>query len=104
VVAKTVKKIKLDSKKAGKKTTVVESAKTSKPARKKSALNKYNPFTAFAKYVRGSWNELRQVRWPDRRATWEMTLAVIGFTLFFAVIILLLDSLFQTLFKDLLLK
>ncbi len=97
--AKTVKKIKLDSSKSGKKTTV----NTEKPA-KKSAKRNYNPLVGIGRYVKGSWDEIRQVRWPNRSATWGMTLAVIGFTLFFSVIILLLDSLFQILFKDFLLK
>lgn len=101
-MATTVKKIKLDSKKSGKKTTATKSVAQS--PKQKSRRKIYNPFTAFAGYVKGSWDELRQVRWPDRRATWGMTLAVIGFTLFFSVIILLLDSLFQVLFKDLLLR
>lgn len=101
-MATTVKKIKLDSKKSGKKTTTTKSVE--KTPKNKPRRKVYNPFTAFVGYVKGSWNELRQVRWPDRRATWGMTLAVIGFTLFFSVIILLLDSLFQILFKDLLLK
>ncbi len=104
MVAKTVKKIKLETKKTGKKSTIVETSSSTPSASKKSVVKKYNPITAFARYVRGSWNEIRQVRWPDRRATWGMTLAVIGFTLFFSVIILLLDSLFQILFKDFLLK
>jgi preprotein translocase subunit SecE len=104
VVAKTVKKIKLETKKTGKKSTVVETSQPTPSTAKKSVVKKYNPITAFGRYVRGSWHEIRQVRWPDRKATWGMTLAVIGFTLFFAVIILALDSLFQLLFKDFLLK
>ena len=101
-MATTVKRIKLDSKKSGKKTTATKSVE--KTPKNKPRRKVYNPFAAFVGYVKGSWSELRQVRWPDRRATWGMTLAVIGFTLFFSVIILLLDSLFQILFKDLLLK
>lgn len=58
-----------------------------------------NPFVALARYVKGSWYELQQVRWPDRRATWGMTGALIAFTLFFVVIILVLDYGFSELFK-----
>ncbi len=104
MVAKTVKKIKLETKKTGKKSTIVETTQSEPSKSKKSVVKKYNPFTAFVRYVRGSWFEIRQVRWPDRLATWKMTVAVICFTLFFAVIILVLDSLFQLLFKDFLLK
>jgi len=50
-------------------------------------------------YFRGAWFELRQVRWPTRRATWGLTLAVILFSAFFVVLILLLDLLFKYLFE-----
>ncbi len=58
-----------------------------------------NPFAPFWRYIKGSWYELRQVRWPDRRATWSMTGALLAFTLFFGVVILLLDAGFSELFK-----
>ena len=29
-----------------------------------------NPLAPLLRYLKGSWYELRQVRWPDRRATW----------------------------------
>lgn len=51
------------------------------------------------RYFAGSWNELRQVRWPDRRSTWSMTGALLAFTTFFVIVILLLDAGFQYLFK-----
>jgi preprotein translocase SecE subunit len=57
------------------------------------------PFGRLGRYVKGSWYELRQVRWPDRRATWEMTGALLMFTTFFVVVILLLDAGFAYLFK-----
>ena len=49
-------------------------------------------------YLKGAWTELRQVRWPDRKATWSLTFAVLMFTLFFAVLIVLLDAGFKYLF------
>lgn len=58
-----------------------------------------NPFAPIWRYIKGSWYELRQVRWPDRRATWSMTGALIAFTLFFVLLILLLDYGFAQLFK-----
>lgn len=58
---------------------------------------------AIGGYFAGSWRELRQVSWPTRKATWGMTLAVILFTLAFAVVILLLDLGFEQLFKRILL-
>lgn len=50
-------------------------------------------------YFKGAWFELRQVRWPTRRATWELTLAVIIFSAFFVGLIMLLDLAFNSLFE-----
>lgn len=50
-------------------------------------------------YFKGAWYELRQVRWPNRRATWSLTGAVLLFTAFFVVVILLLDALFKYIFQ-----
>ena len=58
-----------------------------------------NPLKAIGGYFAGAWYELKQVRWPNRKATWSLTLAVIVFTAFFAVLILLLDALFKYLFQ-----
>lgn len=116
---KPVKRIKLDSKKSPKEkgekkstTKVVKSTKEITPGKttkrsvsaKTVATTAAKPATGLWGYVRGSWNELRQVRWPNRSATWGLTLAVICFTLFFTVVILILDAGFQYLFKEVLLK
>lgn len=61
------------------------------------------PFVALGRYLRNSWRELRQVRWPNRAATWKMTLAVLVYCAVFIVFIMLLDALFTFIF-DLLLK
>ncbi len=37
------------------------------------------------KYFRNSWNEVRQVTWPDRRTTWKLTFAVIIFAVIFGL-------------------
>lgn len=60
--------------------------------------NPLTPLRAVGRYFGGAWYELKQVRWPNRRATWGMTGAMLGFTAFFIVIILLLDALFKYLF------
>ncbi|MBR2837031.1 preprotein translocase subunit SecE [Candidatus Saccharibacteria bacterium] len=54
----------------------------------------FRPFVAFFRYLRDSWREIRQVRWPNRKATWKMVLAVIVYTALFVAIISLLDLLF----------
>lgn len=107
MTAKTVRKIKLDSKKTAKK-EVVEAEVVREPKTKrrapKAARIAASPVVGTGRYIKGSWDEIRQVRWPSRKATWGMTLAVILFTAFFSIVILLLDGLFQMLFKQFLLK
>lgn len=66
----------------------VEKPKVDKP-------EKTNIFKAIWGYFKGSWYELTQVRWPDRKATWGMTLAVILFTAFFVGLIIVLDYIFK---------
>ncbi len=74
---------------------------TDKPA-KKAVEQKRSFFGAIGDYFKGSWAELRQVRWPNRRTTWSLTLAVLVFTAFFVLLITLLDYLFQMLFERIL--
>ncbi len=50
-------------------------------------------------YFKGAWIELRQVRWPNRKATWSLTLAVLLFTILFFTLIVLLDAGFKELFN-----
>ncbi|MCA9335127.1 preprotein translocase subunit SecE [Candidatus Saccharibacteria bacterium] len=59
---------------------------------------------AFGGYFKGAWVELRQVRWPNRRATWGMTAAVLTYTAFFVIFVLLLDAGFKYLFELILTK
>lgn len=67
-----------------------------KKARKNGGLR---VFGAIGGYFKGAWVELRQVRWPTRRATWGLTGAVLIYTAFFIVLILLLDAGFKYLFE-----
>lgn len=59
----------------------------------------FRPFTALGRYFKGAWQELREVRWPTRRATWGLTIAVLIFTAFFMVLILALDAGYKALFE-----
>ena len=74
-------------------------AKTAKVAKKTKKPGKKNVFGRMADYFKGAWFELRQVRWPNRQATWGLTIAVILFSLFFMGLILLLDFIFTSLFE-----
>lgn len=71
----------------------------SKHTPKKQSSSK-NIFQAIGGYFKGAWQELRQVRWPNRRTTWALTFAVIIFTIFFLVLITLLDTAFKFLFEQ----
>ncbi len=76
---------------------------TTKPRTKRTsrvaAKSVFNPLIAMARYFKGAWYELRQVHWPDRKQTWGLTAAVIIFSAFFIVLIVLLDALFKFLFE-----
>lgn len=109
--SKATTKTKTAEKSAPKKAATAESsAKTKKTSlREKAAQRKKTKAQNAAAtskelgYFKGAWYELKQVRWPDRKATWSMTLAVIIFTAFFVVLVLLLDAGFKYLF-DLIVK
>ena len=72
---------------------------TGQSVSKKSSPKILKPFLALGTYFKGAWFELRQVHWPNRKATWSLTGAVLAFTAFFIVLILLLDMLFKYIFK-----
>jgi preprotein translocase SecE subunit len=74
-------------------------AKVKEQVREKVSGRKTRPLKAMGEYFRGAWYELRQVRWPDRSSTWQMTGALLAFTGFIATVILLLDALFKYLFE-----
>jgi len=74
-------------------------AKAKAPRPKKGSGKLSSILAPITAYLKGAWYELRQVRWPDRRATWSLTLAVIIFSLFFLVLVVLLDTAFKALFE-----
>lgn len=74
--------------------------KEKKQSNKKSPIKSIAaPFVALGIYFKGAWYELQQVTWPNRKATWSLTAALLAFTAFFVVMILLLDALFKYLFE-----
>ena len=85
---------------APKKAKTTKSKKAVKAKVVKKSTDKKNVFARIGGYFTGAWRELRQVRWPNRRATWALTLAVIVFSVFFMVLIALLDVLFQWIFEQ----
>lgn len=95
---------KIAAKKVGKKTDKAKK-KVAKKAPNPNAKPVWiaRPFVAFGRYVRDSWRELRQVRWPNRRATWALTLAVILFSMFFMILVVIFDGIFQWLIQEVIL-
>jgi len=77
-------------------------AKSNSKKQVHSKKSNKNLITPLVNYFKGAWFELKQVRWPNRKATWGLTGAVIAFSGFFVVFILLLDVLFKYLFQLLL--
>ncbi len=88
----TAKSAAVSSKKVTKSSKVVKKQGET-PAKKK------NIFARIGAYFAGAWKELRQVRWPNRKATWALTGAVIVFSVFFMLLITLLDTFFKFLFE-----
>jgi preprotein translocase subunit SecE len=93
----TETRTKTTDKKQSSKTEEKKNTTTKQPTERKNVLR------AFGGYFKGAWQELRQVHWPNRRTTWGLTLAVILFTAFFVVLIVVLDYAFQWLFDKVLL-
>ena len=73
--------------------TAAKAKKADQKAAKKSLAKKESK-----NYFKNAWLELRQVRWPSRKATWKMVAAVFIYTGLFIAIIMLLDALFTWLF------
>ena len=80
------------------KTKAVKAQKVTKTETTETTQKK-NIFARMGGYFKGAWIELRQVRWPNRKATWALTVAVILFSLFFMGLIVLLDMLFKWIFE-----
>ena len=97
----TRKKVVVKDKKT-EKTKRVEAKKAIKAEKKtegKKTFILFRPFVAFFRYLRDSWREIRQVRWPNRKATWKMVFAVLVYTALFIILISLLDLFFTWLFS-----
>lgn len=96
------KPAKLDQKAAKSAAKNAKNAKKAKKSSEEKPLKEVfilaRPFVALGRYIRDSWREIRRVRWPNRKATWKMTGAVLAYCIAFMVFIVLLDSFFTWLF------
>lgn len=75
----------------------------SKTAKTKRRLRAPHPIRATGGYFAGAWHELRSTKWPTRRATWSLTIAVLIFTALLMAFIVAIDYLFNWLFQQIIL-
>lgn len=100
--ASNVTRIKAESSRSSAKTKQPKAVKATAVEAKKTKKERTPKEKDERGYFKGAWYELRQVRWPNRRTTWALTLAVLLFTAFFVVLIVVLDYGFQWAFDQLL--
>ena len=65
-------------------------------------LNKRRYF--IPKYFREAWTELKDVKWPNRKDTAKLTLAVFMFAIIFGILVAVTDYGLDKVFKKILLK
>jgi len=100
---KIAKSIVKEEKKAVKKEKVVKKEKKSLPMPLRIATAPFRfifkPFAALGHYVHDSWLEIRQVKWPNRKATWGLVGSIFIYSAFFIILVMLLDALFNFIFS-----
>ena len=98
------KKTKKADREATKKRNKAEKKAASKANKDEKPLKEcfflFIPFIALGRYIRDSFRELRQVRWPNRKETWKLVLSVIVYVVLIAGFIMLLDMLFNFIFSQ----
>ena len=98
------KKSKKASREAEKKLNKAEKKAAAKKNKDEKPLKEcfflFIPFIALGRYIRDSFRELRQVRWPNRKETWKLVLSVIVYVIIIAGFIMLLDMLFNYIFSQ----
>ncbi len=79
---------------------IVKEEKKAKVKKEKKPMNKFvRIITAPFRYIHDSWVEIRQVRWPNRKATWKLVGAIFVYAAFFIILTMLLDALFNFIFS-----
>lgn len=58
----------------------------------------------FLRYFRNAWKEVRQVTWPTRKETWQLTFAVFVFAVVFGIMITATDYGLDKLVRKIILK
>ena len=107
VISKSNKKTKTNKKTKSDKKLIKKPEKSTKTDQKSEKSTKksfilFRPFIKIGRYIKDSWGEMRGVRWPNRKYTWKMTIAVLVYCAIFLAFIVLLDALFSLIFNNLL--
>lgn len=68
------------------------------------AVGRFLASVLLLKYFRNSWKELKLVEWPDARQTFQLTVAVFIFAVFFGAIISVVDFGLDKAFQKLIIK
>ena len=79
-----------------------QKAKNTAKTEKKPIPVIFRPFARFGAYVAASFRELRLMRFPNRKAAWKMTLAIVVYALIFFIFIALLDAFWGIVFRKIL--
>lgn len=101
VASKPVAKVGRGVKKAAKPLAFLAKPFKSKPVR---FVGRVLAKVLFINYFRSSWNELRQVTWPNRRETLKLTIAVFIFALVFGLAVAAVDYGLDKIFRRILLS
>lgn len=78
---------------------LAKSEKSENKSKEKKPFILIRPLVYLGRYIKNSWAEIRLVRWPTRKATWKLVLAIFIYTGLFIAIIMLLDAFFTWLFS-----
>ena len=93
-IAKKIVKEDKESKKA------IKADKKQRKAKEEKPKNGFvRVITAPFRYIRDSWREIRQVSWPNRKATWKLVGAIFIYAAFFIALTMALDALFNFIFS-----
>lgn len=76
-------------------------SKTWRPFR---LVGKFLSYVLLISYVRNSFQELKLVTWPNWKLSWRLTWAVLVFSVFFGVIVAIVDFGLDKLFKQIILN
>ena len=113
-MAEAAKKKRVIKTESAREKTEEVAAKTVKPPKRRirrsaSVVMRPFKFLRFLRFIippyfRNSWKELKQVTWPNRKETRQLTVAVFIFAIAFGILVAVTDYGLDKIFKKVLLK